>query len=177
MLIFWIRHIFSMSVLCHLRNSRQEIPHIMRSSAQKKKEVLSRMIRITEPLYGRMRRLQRNRWEVWFLTWISWKFQMKKRSFWQTKKVRKKRQKFYSGRVSRSLQSRWEAMEHICTAKKAVYIFRDLWAKRWTPMGQEIPSGEDFYTVSAKPERDRKHLPWMNWKSMYGLATRWQAFV
>ena len=61
MLIFWIRHIFSMSVLCHLRNSRQEIPHIMRSSAQKKKEVLSRMIRITEPLYGRMRRLQRNR--------------------------------------------------------------------------------------------------------------------
>lgn len=61
MLIFWIRHIFSMSVLCHLRNSRQEIPHIMRSGAQKKKEVLSRMIRITEPLYGRMRRLQRNR--------------------------------------------------------------------------------------------------------------------
>ena len=60
MLIFWIGHIFSMSVLCHLRNSRQEIPHIMRSGAQKKKEVLSRMIRITEPLYGRMRRLQRN---------------------------------------------------------------------------------------------------------------------
>ena len=37
----------------------------------KKKEVLSRMIPITELHYGRMRRLQRNICEDWFLTWIS----------------------------------------------------------------------------------------------------------
>ena len=30
--------IFSMSVLCHLRNSRQEIPHIMRSARKRKRK-------------------------------------------------------------------------------------------------------------------------------------------
>ena len=34
-----------------------------------------------------------------------------------------------------------------------------------------------FYIVSAKMERDQKFLPWMNWKSMYGLVMQWQIFA
>lgn len=52
-------HIFHVGSLSLTEQPARDT-HIMRSGAQKKKEVLSRMIRITEPLYGRMRRLQRN---------------------------------------------------------------------------------------------------------------------
>ena len=54
-------HIFHVGSLSLTEQPARDTTHYAIRRAKEKKEVLSRMIRITEPLYGRMRRLQRNR--------------------------------------------------------------------------------------------------------------------